>query len=87
MSTQQASSSGVLRATEVLDLTIAQAHEAERNDLVQRLADARRLLVDSPVTVHLVGDPRQGKSSLMDALMGSVGVAGRNEVRTCCEIT
>src|SRR5918997_2811786 len=47
MSTQQASSTGVLRAAEVLDMTIAQAIEAERNDLVQRLSDARRLLVDS----------------------------------------
>jgi hypothetical protein len=80
MSTQQASSSGVLRAAEILGLTIAQAHEAERNDLVQRLTDARRLLVDSPVTVHLVGGANQGKSSLMEALIGKVGAAGRNEV-------
>jgi hypothetical protein len=60
---------------EILDLTIAQAHEAERNDLVERLADARRLLVDAPVTVHVVGGPQQGKSSLMGVLTGSAGAA------------
>src|SRR5438270_8283318 len=75
MSTQQASSSGVVQAMEIVDLTIAQAHEAERSDLVQRLSDARRLLVDSPVTVHVVGGLQQGKSSLMDVLIGSAGAA------------
>jgi hypothetical protein len=80
MSTQQALSSGVLRAAEILDLTIAQAHEAERKDLIQRLTDARRLLVDSSVMVHLVGGPQQGKSSLIDALVGPVGAAGPDEV-------
>ncbi len=58
MSPQQASSNGV-RAMEIVDLTIAQAHEAERNDLVQRLSDARRLLVDTPSPLHVVGEPRR----------------------------
>lgn len=75
VSTQQASSNGVVQAMEILDLTIAQAHEAERSDLVERLADARRLLVDAPVTVHVVGGPQQGKSSLMGVLTGSAGAA------------
>lgn len=75
MSTQQASSRGVLQATEILDLTMAQAQEAERNDLVQRLTDARRLLVDSPITVHVAGLVQQGKSSLMEVLTGSAGAA------------
>ncbi|MGH3765641.1 MAG: hypothetical protein ACRDS0_08065 [Pseudonocardiaceae bacterium] len=48
MSTQQTSSTGVLRAEEVLDLTIAQAREAGRDDLIRRLTDTRRLLVDAP---------------------------------------
>lgn len=83
MSTQQASSSGLLRAAEeILDLTIAQAHEAERNDLVARLADARGLLVDSPVSVQLVGSPQQGKSSLIDALVGPVGATGPSRRRS-----
>ncbi|HET9253993.1 MAG TPA: hypothetical protein VFO16_02180 [Pseudonocardiaceae bacterium] len=50
MSTQQAPSISVVQATKILDQTIAQAYEAERRDLIQRLSDARRLLVDSPVT-------------------------------------
>ena len=75
MSTQQASSSGVVHAMEILDLTIAQAHEAERSDLVQSLADARRLLMDSLVTVHVVGGPQQGKSSLMGVVSGTAGAA------------
>jgi hypothetical protein len=69
MSTQQASNSGVLRAAEILDLTIAQAHKAERKDLIQRLSDARRLLADFPVTVQVVGGAQQGKSSLMEVLI------------------
>ena len=75
MATQQASSSGVVQAMEIVDLTISQAHEAERSDLVQRLSDARRLLVESPVTVHVVGGLQQGKSSLMGVLTGSAGTA------------
>ncbi len=73
MSTQQASSTGVLRAAEVLDLTISQAKEAGRNDLVRRLSDARRLLVDSCITVHIVGGSQQGKSSLLEALIAPSG--------------
>lgn len=69
MSTQQASSTGVLRAEEVLDLTIAQAGEAQRDDLIRRLSDARRLLVDSSVTVHSVGESQRGDSSLIAALI------------------
>ncbi len=75
MSTQQASSTGVLRAEEVLDLTIAQASEAGRDDLVRRLSDARRLLVDS-AAVHAVGESQQGKSCLIEALIAPTDRAG-----------
>lgn len=74
MSTQQASSGGVRIAEQVLDLTIAQAREADREDLVERLSDARRLLVDASLTVHVVGESQQGKSSLMALIAPSGGI-------------
>jgi hypothetical protein len=55
MPAQHEANGGVVRALEIVDLTIAQAHEAERKDLIQQLSDARRLLVDPPVTLHAVG--------------------------------
>jgi hypothetical protein len=68
MSTQQAASVSVLRTEEILDLTIAQAGEAGRDDLIRRLSDARRLLVDSAVGDHAGNDPEQGASSILFAL-------------------
>jgi len=41
----------------------------EREDLAARLSSARRLLTDSTVMVHVVGEFKQGKSSLVNALL------------------
>lgn len=68
MSTRQAASVSVLRAEEILDLTIAQAGEAGRDDLICRLSDARRLLVDPAVRAHPGEDPQQGATSILFAL-------------------
>lgn len=78
MSTQQVASASVLCAEEVLSLTIAQAREAGRNDLIGRLSDARHLLVGTPVTVHVVGGGQQGKSSLVKALTALASQPGRS---------
>jgi hypothetical protein len=72
MSTQQASSTGIIHAEEILDLTIAQAGEAGRDDLIRRLTDARRLLVDSPGTVSVVGQPQQDMTAVAGHIVATL---------------
>lgn len=54
---------------ETLDLTIKGAQVYGREDLVQRLTGARQLLAEPAVTVYVVGEFKQGKSSLINALL------------------
>jgi hypothetical protein len=65
MSPQQAASVSVVRAEEILDLTIAQAGEAGRDDLIRRLSDARRLLMDSPAKFLAGDESQQGATSIL----------------------
>jgi hypothetical protein len=69
MSGQQAPSGAARHALETLDLAIQGARAYEREDLADRLSSARRLLSDSTVMVHVVGEFKQGKSSLVNALL------------------
>jgi hypothetical protein len=69
MSGQQAPSGATRHALETLDLAIQGARAYEREDLAERLSSARRLLTDSTVMVHVVGEFKQGKSSLVNALL------------------
>src|SRR4051794_15416748 len=69
MSGQQASSAEARHALETLDMTIQGAKAYEREDLADRLARARRLLCESTITIHVVGEFKQGKSSLINALL------------------
>src|SRR6201996_3909702 len=69
MSGQQAPSGAARHALETLDLAIQGTRAYEREDLAGRLASARRLLTDSTVMVHVVGEFKQGKSSLVNALL------------------
>ena len=69
MSGQQAPSGAARHALETLDLAIQGTRAYEREDLAERLASARRLLTDSTVMVHVVGEFKQGKSSLVNALL------------------
>jgi GTPase SAR1 family protein len=66
---QQAPSAAVGHALETLDMTVKGAKAYERDDLADRLTRARRLLTDSTITVHVVGEFKQGKSSLINALL------------------
>jgi hypothetical protein len=70
MSEQQAPDSEISRTGELLDLTTKAAGVYGRADLVKRLQGVRCLLMDSSVTVHVVGELKQGKSSLVNALLG-----------------
>lgn len=69
MSGQQAPSGAARHALETLDLAIQGTRAYEREDLAERLASARRLLTDSTVMVNVVGEFKQGKSSLVNALL------------------
>lgn len=54
---------------ETLDMTVKGARAYDREDLADRLVAARRLLEAATVTVHVVGEFKQGKSSLVNALL------------------
>lgn len=69
MSEQQEPSAGVRHAVETLDLAIKGAQVYGREDLVQRLTGVRQLLSEPAVTVYVVGEFKQGKSSLVNALL------------------
>jgi len=69
MSGQQAPSAAARHALETLDVAIQGTRAYGREDLAERLSSARRLLTDSTVMVHVVGEFKQGKSSLVNALL------------------
>jgi GTPase SAR1 family protein len=69
MSQQQEPSAGMRDAAANLDLAIKGARAYGREDLVQRLTGARQLLSDPSVIVYVVGEFKQGKSSLINALL------------------
>lgn len=62
-------SAAVRHAGETLDMAVKGAQAYERDDLVERLRAAKRLLADATTTVHVVGEFKQGKSSLVNALL------------------
>jgi hypothetical protein len=57
-------------ATATLDVCVQAATAYERGDLAERLAKARARLVDPLFHVLVVGEFKQGKSSLINALLG-----------------
>jgi hypothetical protein len=58
-------------AGETLDQMVAGAQTYGREDLVARLGGARQLLSGSALMVYVVGEFKQGKSSLVNALLGT----------------
>jgi hypothetical protein len=63
---------------ELVDRALALAEAAERSDLHRRLTVVRERVLDPAVRVLVVGEPRQGKSSLVNALVSApVCVVGR----------
>lgn len=69
MSGRQEPGSGARIALDTLDLAVKGARAYGREDLVERLAGARGLLTEPDVTVYVVGEFKQGKSSLVNALL------------------
>jgi len=68
---QKKQSAAARHATETIDVTIKGAQAYNRDDLVERLRSTRQILADSAVTVHVVGEFKQGKSSLINALLSA----------------
>ena len=83
MPTAQAASSSAQHAAETLDLAVQGARAYEREDLAERLTATRALLTDSSVTVHVVGEFKQGKSSLINALLGIAVCPVDDDIATC----
>lgn len=64
----------------LVDRALELAAAADRSDLHRRLAVVRERVLDPAVRVLVVGEPRQGKSSLVNALVSApVCVVGREE--------
>jgi hypothetical protein len=61
----------VSKATAVVDLGLRACEAFGRSDLAARLAAAKRTLADPVVHVVVVGEFKQGKSSLVNALVGA----------------
>jgi hypothetical protein len=66
----RATADGAQRAVEALEAAAGLAAGHGREDLARRLMDRRGLLQTPSVTVCVVGEYKQGKSSLINALLG-----------------
>lgn len=82
MSEQQVTGGVVAQAVETLDLAIKGATVYGREDLVNRLTTARHLLSTSSVLVYVVGEFKQGKSSLINALLTAEVCAVDDDIAT-----
>ena len=68
--------------TELIDRAAALAAECERPDLQRRLAEVRRRVERPSVRVLVVGEPKKGKSSLVNGLVGAPVCAVGDDVTT-----
>src|SRR5690606_24260135 len=59
------------RASSVVDLGLQACEAYGRGDLASRLAAAKRRLADPAVHIVVAGEFKQGKSSLVNALLGA----------------
>ena len=85
MTAQQGGGPGpaVQYAVDTLDLAVKGATAYGRLDLVERLDTARGLLSGASVTVSVVGEFKQGKSSLVNALVTQDVCPVDDDIATC----
>lgn len=62
-------SPAVKQALQLIDETAQTARSHDREDLAARLAETRRLLLQPQILIYVVGEFKQGKSSLVNALL------------------
>lgn len=60
-----------MKIDEFLDRTVTLAEESGRSDLVDRLSHSRKRLMDPAIRVLVVGEFKQGKSALVNALVNA----------------
>jgi hypothetical protein len=82
MSEQQVPGGELREAEDTLDLTIKGATVYGREDLITRLTTARHLLSSPSVMVYVVGEFKQGKSSLINALLTAEVCAVDDDIAT-----
>jgi hypothetical protein len=70
------------RATEVVDLALRACEAYDRADLGDRLTAVRATLADPVVHIVVVGEFKQGKSSLVNALVGTKVCPVNDDVAT-----
>ncbi|MEV6598544.1 dynamin family protein [Actinoplanes sp. NPDC051346] len=70
------------RATEIVDLAQRACEAYDRGDLDSRLAAVRATLADPAVHIVVVGEFKQGKSSLVNALVGTKVCPVNDDVAT-----
>ncbi len=69
-------------STELIDRALALAQACDRPDLQRRLGLVRERVAAPTVRVLVVGEPKQGKSSLVNALVGAPVCAVADDVAT-----
>jgi GTP-binding protein EngB required for normal cell division len=65
----KAPSAAAKHASDTVDMAVKAATAYERDDLVRRLRTAKKLLTDNAIRIPVVGEFKQGKSSLINALV------------------
>ena len=68
-------------AIELVDVALKATTAYERPDLGARLKQTRKRLADPNVRVLVVGEFKQGKSQLVNALVSRTGLPGRRRHR------
>lgn len=73
----------VADAEAVLEVGLKACHAYARPDLAERLEAARRRLADPEIRVLVVGEFKQGKSTLVNSLLGAAICPVDDDVATC----
>ena len=76
------SSSALTKAAELVELGIRACDAYGRHDLAARLTASRRSLADPAVNIVVAGEFKQGKSSLVNALVGAAVCPVDDDVAT-----
>jgi hypothetical protein len=82
MAADKPSADPIAQATAVVDLGLRACQAYGREDLAERLTVARRTLADPSIHIVVVGEFKQGKSSLVNALVGAKACPVDDDVAT-----
>src|SRR5262245_13349464 len=77
-----AGSTSLARATQLVDLCLKACEAFGRGDLAARMSTVRRGLADPSVHIVVAGEFKQGKSSLVNGLVGATVCPVDDDVAT-----